>query len=226
MREYVTSQLVNSFFRAGQPLRAYKRNIILGWDETLSNVYFIEKGLIKAYSIGKDGEEFLHLIYGPGEIFPLPWAYTGIQREDYYEAMVDSLLFQVTIQRFEDFSRSNIFVSDALARLLAEQLNSYSDKVDNLEYKKPEQRLAYRLLFLASRFGHEESNQIVIEGPFTHQLIADSIHLARETVSREIHRMTYEGLVGQHGHRIVIKNLPGLKDKLGKDVNAHGWNFD
>ena len=222
----LTLRLVNDFFRTGKPQRVGKKEIVLGWEKELSYVYFIEKGFIKAYSVSSDGEELIQLIYGPGEVFPLPWAYTGIPREDYYEAVVNVLLFKIPIEHFQAFSQSSIVASDTLARLVAQQLNAYGDRIDNLEYKKPGQRLACCLLFLAGRFGRLDSNGITIAGPFTHQLIADTINLARETVSREIAFLEYDGLLEQKDRRITIKNLAALKMKFGSQADSHGWDLE
>jgi CRP-like cAMP-binding protein len=226
MQERLTNHAISDFFRSGRPQRAYKGEIVSGWENELAYVYFIEKGFIKAYSVSSEGGELIHLIYGPGEVFPLSWACTGIQREDYYQALSDSLLFKIPLWHFLKFSKSSIATSNALAELLAHQLNSLNDRLSNLEYKKPSQRLAYRLLFLASRFGYKQNDWIVIEGPFTHQLIANTINLARETVSREIASMEYDGILRQVNHGIIIKDLPELRTKLGKDTSLHGWGLD
>jgi CRP-like cAMP-binding protein len=226
MRGQLTNHTISNFFRAGRPLRAYKGEIVSGWENELAYVYFIEKGFVKAYSVSNEGEELIHLIYGPVELFPLSWAYTGIQREDYYEALGDTLLFKVPLLQFQEFACSSVATSNALTQVVAHQLNSLNDRLSNFEYKRPGQRLAYRLLFLASRFGYKQGDWIIIEGPFTHQLIANTINLARETVSREIAHMEYEGILRQINHGIIIKDLHELRTKLGKDASLQGWGLD
>jgi CRP/FNR family transcriptional regulator, cyclic AMP receptor protein len=219
MERGTRNQLINTFFQTGRPQRTHRKEIILGWEEKLASIYFIQKGFVKSYSLSLDGEELIHDIYGPGEVFPLPWAYTGIQRVEYYEALDDALLFRIPLPRFQEFSQSSILTSNILARMVAEQLNTYSDRITNLEHKKPMQRLAYRLLSLASRFGHPEGNHIVIDGPFTHQLIADTINLARETVSRSIAFMEGAGLLEQKNRRIIIKDVAALHMKLDQAMD-------
>jgi CRP-like cAMP-binding protein len=225
MNNYVTSRLIRNFFRAGQAQRVYKGDIVIGFDEEPKGIYFIEEGFIKIYSISRTGEEYIHIIYGSGELFPLVWAYRRILRPVFYEALDESLLFRVPQVLFSNFSKSNVEASNALALQLAQQFYVYGERIDNLEYKTPAQRTAYRLLFLAGRFGDKENQEVTINAPFTHQLIADTINLARETVSRELESFEHQHLITRYKHHIVIQDLQGLKNILGPEFDIKGWGL-
>lgn len=226
MSKYTTSELIsNMFLHSGLPMRIQKGEIVLGWEEEPAGIYYIEQGYIKAYSISVDGEENIQLIYGRQELFPLVWAILNIRQQVYYEALSEALLLHISLDQFTEFSQSSKLASRALMRQIAYQVYVYSERIDNLEYKKPEQRIAYRLLFLAGRFGKHTGSEIVIEGPFTHQLISDSINLARETVSREIEKMEYDNLITRRRHHIVIKDVGRLKHLLDGDLRIKYWGL-
>lgn len=220
MDTQITGRQIRVFFETGQEQQIAKGQIILGWGEAPTNIYFVKQGYIKAYSIGNDGEEFIHEIYKANELFPLTWAYLGIPRNIFYEALGESVVFCVPLHKFHQFALSNVTASHALAQQTAHQLHIYSDRIDNLEYKKPGQRIAYRLLSLAERFGKHLRQGIVIDGPFTHQVIADSINLARETVSRELQQLEQERIIAYRNRQIVVIDTENLKKRVACELLA------
>src|SRR5208282_2490159 len=180
MPNYTQSSAISSLFKKGRPVYFQKSDLILGSDPQPSGVYFIDTGYVKTYSITDTGDEFLHVVYGHGELFPLSWAYLGINTELYYEALDDTLLWRISKEQFTIYASKNARGSYELAKQMAQQFQLFSDRLDNLEYKTSGERVAYRLLFLAGRFGKRQGRKIMIEAPVTHELIAQSINLARE----------------------------------------------
>lgn len=219
-------QKIRQLFTQGQPLAIEKGGVILGNSASPNGVYYIDTGYIKAYSISDDGDEYLHLIYGHGELFPLIWAYLGVITESlFYEAMTDCTLWRISKDVFNDFVQHNIDLSYALSLHLAHQFRIFSDRVDNLEYKKASQRIAYRLLFLASRFGTKQNGSVIIGAPITHDDFAHSINLARESVSREFERLAAQKIIKTTGHQLVIINIPALLDSLSRPAGYTSWHL-
>jgi CRP/FNR family transcriptional regulator len=70
------------------------------------------------------------------------------------------------------------------------------------------------LLYFAERFGKQQGSKIIINAPITHQDIADSINMTRETASRALGKLFDEGLVGQDEHLFTILDLPRLQAAL------------
>lgn len=218
MDSHITGRRIREFFRTGHEQLVSKGQILLGWGEVPADMYYVEHGFIKAYSIGNDGEEFIHEIYKSHELFPLTWAYLRIARNIFYEALGEVVVYRMPVQKFNSFAISNITASHALARQTAHQLHVYSDRIDNLEYKKPAQRIAYRLLSMAERFGKRDRHGIVIDGPFTHQIIADSINLARETVSRELQQLEQKQIIAYQNRQIVVINAAKLRKSIATEL--------
>lgn len=57
-------------------------------------------------------------------------------------------------------------------------------------------------------------DEVVIAAPITHQDIADSLHMIRETASREIDRLRQKGLVYQRHRRFVVPNMNQLRQEM------------
>lgn len=221
-----TSNIIRRLFTQGQPMNFEKGDIILGNDLEPNGVYYISSGYVKVYSIGDDGDEYIHIIYGKGEIFPIIWAYLGEVTETvFHEAMGEALTWRLSRDWFNQFIQSHLPLSYALSVQLARQFQIYSDRVDNLEYKKAGERVAYRLLFLASRFGTHFEDKIVVGVPITHEQLARTINLARETVSRQLERLEKQKIIEDNNHHITILNTSALAAKISRPSNIKNWNL-
>ena len=205
---------LRTYFHHGRPLRYRNGEIIQGSGDIPAGVYYIDRGLVKVYSISKRGEEYVHLVYKPGEVFPLIWALKNVLHDVFYESLTSSLLWQVPKDDFIKFIKKDPVAAYSLTGLLAEQFSVHVDRLDNLEYRHAQERVVYRLLTLTKRFGKYKDSRVVIEGPFTHQVIADSINLTRESVSREIERLEAKGLVRYSHRKIIITDINKLSREL------------
>ncbi len=215
MPRYEQSGEIRKFFTKGQPISTSKGEVILGNDSHPDGIYYIDTGYVKAYSLSDSGDEYLHIIYGQGEIFPLIWAYLGvINSEVYYETMSETVLWRVAREWFMNFIKTNINVCFAMSMQLSQQFRLFSDRVDNLEYKRASDRIIYRLLYLASRFGAKDGNTIMIDAPITHEAFANSINLARESVSREMEKLYEERILERNSTCLRIINIRALYAKL------------
>ena len=206
------------FSKHGRKMTFKKGEIIIRSDNPPTGVYFIEDGYVRIYSITEDGESKLHIIYKPGEIFPLVWAVRNIRKNVYYEAMGNVTLLKVSKTAFIDFISSTKNNMNALLERMANVFNIHIDRIDNLEITKSYPRLISRLLSIARRFGQEckETNTIIIKAPITQNDIANSIAMTRETTSREISRLEKKGLIEYKEHLIIIKSLQKLKKELSE----------
>jgi CRP-like cAMP-binding protein len=226
MSKYQQSNRIRHLFFRGQPLVFSKGEIILGNDTEPNGVYFIDSGYVKVYSISDTGNEYLHIIYGHGELFPFTWAYLGIEPDGlFFEALTSCSLWRMSREWFEKSLLSDVQLSYDMGMQIAQQFRMYSDRLDNLEYQDAKQRVVYRLLFLASRFGVRDDGNILIDVPMTHELIAHSINLSRETVSRQLERLEHAKLIRQKAHHIICLDIDALINELSRPMSLKDWTF-
>jgi CRP/FNR family transcriptional regulator len=217
---------LEDFFTTGISIHASKGEVVLRGDEENADIFYLSKGLIKVYSINDEGEEYIHIIYKTGDIFPLIWAFRNKQRRVFYESLASSVLWKVPKARFLGHIKENTSPEAySLIEQLAEQFNVYADRVDNLQYKSASQRVVYRLLFLAGRFGKKDGNRIIIDAPITHKIIASSINLTRESVSREIEKLDDAGIISTNNGKIVIKDVKKLGEQFSEPVSIDLWGL-
>jgi CRP/FNR family cyclic AMP-dependent transcriptional regulator len=222
--KYPQSALIHQIFTKGQPIAVGKGEVILGNESSPNGVYFINTGYVKIYTISDDGDEYLHIIYGSGEIFPMVWAYLDVEpKQLYYQSISDCVLWRISRSAFNEQLEQDHALAQAMSQQLARQFLFYADRVDNLEYKKINERVAYRLLALGSRFGYKEGTQIIIDAPITHEIFADSIKMSRESVSRALEKLEKKKIIKKINNRIHILNAEALSTTLSKPVNMDIW---
>lgn len=210
----LTEQLA-TLCRQGTLQHYDKGEVILRTDQPPPGVFCIKEGYVKVYAITDEGDEHLHIIYGPGMIFPIIWAITGRLRQVFYEAMDDVTVYRIDRMRFLEFLERDAEATAAVLHWTIDTFNVYADQVDNLEYTRSYSRIIYRLLKLAERFGKPLEKGTVIQAPVRHHDIANSANCSRETVSREMEGLEEKGLVRYTEERlIVLPDIPRLQKEL------------
>lgn len=213
------------FFKDGRLRRYSAGEVVLDGVEP-SGAFYIYRGYVKVYSIGDDGSRYVHIIYKPGEMFPLIWILKGIRRRVFYEAVSEAELFEVPKQEFTERMQKDSKLCNETLRQLAEQFYIYADRLDNLQYKSAYERVVYRLLFLAGRFGQRRSDGIIINIPATHELIAESINLARESVSRQVEKLEKRELLSYERGHLVLHDVEALSREFSEPVSLDLWGLE
>jgi CRP-like cAMP-binding protein len=209
-----TAEFVELFRSSGRQLTFKKGEFIIRPGETPSGVFYVYKGLVKAYDITKYGEENLLIIRKEHELFPLIWAITGQERHVIYEAIATTTLWHIPREKFVEYMQSH---PEALAPLLDMTIEMYrlhSERILNLEYRSVRERIISFLLTMTQRFGNKVEGGTQIGVPLRHQDIASSINASRETASRELAAMERKGLITSKQSLITITNIKTFRAQL------------
>lgn len=217
-------QAITEVFNKGA-VKKFAAGELVASGEEAKGVFLIRHGFIKVYSISDEGNEYLHIIYKPGEVFPLIWALLGHRRRVFYEALTDCTLNVLPKAEFIEETGRNAGFSSCLLKSLAEQFYVYADRIDNLQYKSAYEKVVYRLLFLAGRLGSKNPDGILIELPVTHELIAESVNLARESVSRQIEKLEKLGLISYQKGQILLKDPAALSREFSEPISLNLWGL-
>src|SRR4030095_10987841 len=209
------SESILAYFTNGVLKHFPKGEVIVQGDEEPKGVYLIQKGYVKAYSISHLGQENLLLVHGANEIMPLPWALDGPQKLGiFYEAISNVTVLITSKIDLRSAMGSNSWLTEQILRQLVNTFTVYAQRIQSLGYRLPRERVIACLLALATRFGHKVGQDTVIKAPITHQDIADSISMSRETASRAIMLLTKDELLAQKNHLFIIKNEQKLQSEL------------
>jgi CRP-like cAMP-binding protein len=206
---------ITSHFKGGAIKQFTKGEVLVQGDEEPKGVYLIQSGFVKAYSISRLGQQNLLLIHGVGDIMPLPWALDGAQKLGmFYVAMSDVTVINTSKDDLRVAMGGNSWLTEQILRQLVNTFTIYAQRIQSLGYRVPRERVIACLLDLATRFGQPHPKGVIIQAPLTHQDIADSINMTRETASRALELLFDDGLVSQHEHMFMVIDEPKMQAEL------------
>lgn len=182
-------------------------------------LYVIISGYVKAYTIDQQGEVNISVIYSTGDVFPLNWLIDNPNSLAFFDAMTDCRIATVPVTTMNKLISENVTFAKALLRQVTKQFATYTARVNNLSYKYGRERLAYRLLLLAYRFGKPLESGAIQLPPFSQQDIGATINMSRESVNRELTRFEQLGMVCREYGRVTILKPGLLREEVGSDAD-------
>lgn len=211
---YAVNSQLKELFLQQRPLIYKKGQVILHGQTGPADIFYIEKGHIRVSTITAGGEQKTYVFFNPGIIFPLNRIISDKTHNLFYDAMEDVTLRKISKQQFQQFIQGKPEVLIDLLYQAIEVHDIYIERVDTLEYTNAYARLISRLLTLAKRFGKEEGNRVKILIPVTHQDIANTSAMTRETTTREIDKLVKKGLLVKNGKEMVVPDMKLLQKEL------------
>lgn len=211
-----TSELVELFHSVGKKLEFPKNGYIIHPGEMPPGVFYIERGVVKAYDITRYGEENLLIVRKDQEIFPLIWALTGEERQVIYQALAPTTVWRISRMQFTEFTKAHPETYAPLLDMTLEMYRLHSERILNLEYRTVRERLISFLLTMAHRFGERTDDGLRITIPLKHQDIASSINASRETASRELSALERKGLLSSQQSLLTLHDIASLEDHLSR----------
>ena len=208
------TEAIVSLFHQGTRLNYDKGEFIIRPGERPQGVFYINKGLVKAFDITRYGEENLLIIRREHEIFPLIWAVTGQERHVIYQTHSPCDIWRISREQFLEYLKNPTNPLAPLLDMTMEMYRIHSERIMNLEYRSVRERLVSFLLTMSERFGIKQGKHVMINVPLRHQDIASSINATRETTGRELAILERKGLVSNSQLMITLKDVEALKKFL------------
>ncbi|MEO7364421.1 MAG: Crp/Fnr family transcriptional regulator [Candidatus Saccharimonadales bacterium] len=187
-------------------------------------LYIVESGYVKRYSMDQKQVKIIESIYGPGYLFPLSPIYKKLfdmelsqdDRHYVYQAMTDLEIKGISMQSLEKaldedpelyrdlFLEAGVRLKANINRLTSNALSDESKKV------------VHQLVCLADEFGTLQKKgvktTILIKVPLENVDIAEQLNLSREFVDETISMLQSQELISISDHKISISDLDLLKD--------------
>lgn len=211
-----TDRSIATYFRDGELLKFKDKETIICDADQPEGVFLIKSGFVKAYSISPAGHNNLFFIHQAGEFIPLPWALDGAHATGLsYEALDKVSVLKVPKGNLRKAMGHDAWLSQDILKQAVEVIAVYTQRIQTLEFRSARERLISEILNLAERFGHKNGKEVSINVPLTHQDLANSINMNRETASRTLGMLVEEGLISQSDHLLSILDLPKFQKALG-----------
>jgi len=184
-----------------------KGQLIFEQGEVSDKIYLLLHGRVEINMVSKDGKKTIFSIHEPkcflGELImdnSLRLT-TAICLTNVIVAVMDSSL-NLGSDYYEKKLYQNLFYSTS--RKLKIQIQQLSEQV----FDDAEDRIEKLLLGLCKNFGKEESGQIQVDLPVTHQMIADLTGCSRPTVSQIISKLSKKNMITMERNKIIFKKHP------------------
>lgn len=171
----------------------------------------VASGLV-ASTFGRPDRRYVTFLAGEGDL--LPWPADGITLEALYPSRV-IVVDAVTRQALLADPETAADLVDGLAAAVLEREESLS-QLAGLMHRD---RVLAKLVQLARKFGRVTPEGVRLELPLTHQLLADTLGAARETVSIAFRDLQRHGTVERRGRTYLLK-LPPREIGAGSSASS------
>jgi CRP-like cAMP-binding protein len=194
-----------------------KGEVILRPHDETKNIHMIGSGMVKIYNFDPRGKEYTAIFYGPGDLFPLAWIIDQDRPAIYFKAITETKIYLIDLEQFREHLKENTELMQAFLRKVAEQFSLFASTVNNLGLKYGRERIYYKLLVLASKFGEKKNGSIVIPY-FSQSDLGATVNMTREGVSKEISKLEQLGIIDYARTGITIKDTEYLQRQLGEEI--------
>jgi CRP/FNR family transcriptional regulator, anaerobic regulatory protein len=192
-----------------------KDSLIISEGSIPQNLIIISRGKIKVYGYSQDGKEQIMYILTDGDFFGAR-SLIHEQKADFnLQAMENTRVCMIERREFQKLLVKFPGISIKIMEVLCDRLEKMESLVRKISPKDVDSRINMMLLELSQKYGRKHSSGILLELPMSREEMANYIGVARETVSRKLTSLKYEGIIEMIGtKRIIILNEEALESSI------------
>ena len=186
---------------------------ILAPDDPPDRIHIVKKGRVRVYRISPDGKQLTLDIHEKGTILG-DMSLLGQDRlpEAYAEAIDEGVICTITPDELRKLIERFPVIGVNIIRHLSRRLESAERELEAMAYQRVDQRLARRLIDLASRFGVQTARGTLIQANLTQQELAEMVGTTRETLAHTVGDFRRRGLLDTVHHQVLIRDAERLAD--------------
>lgn len=192
---------------------------IIGHMEESTDVFLVIEGAVRVIVYSASGKEVAFRNICAGEYFGELAAIDGLPRSATVVALTESLIAAMSAEIFWRLLRRHPDFAAALVRRLAGSVRGLTERVFEFSTLAVRNRVHAELLRLA-RDNLVDGRSAVIRPAPTHAEIASRISTHREAVTRELNRLSHEGLVVRQSGALVVRDVTRLA-RMVQDMVGH-----
>jgi CRP/FNR family cyclic AMP-dependent transcriptional regulator len=185
--------------------RARAGEAVLDLGDGGADLYFVAQGRLRVKVQSISGKESILRDLGDGEFFGELAAIDGKPRSASIVALTDAVVAKMPPQVLLGVVHAHASVCDALLALLAGQIRTLVNRVDEYAKLDVPTRIHAELVRLA-RPVVAEPPTAVISPPPTHAELAARVSCRREAVTRELNALARAGLIARRRGGIILSN--------------------
>jgi CRP/FNR family cyclic AMP-dependent transcriptional regulator len=184
--------------------------LMMNPDAEVRYVYFIVAGRVRVYRLSPSGEQIFYDELGAGDCLS-DLALIGDHRPAFAQAVVDTMVELLSKTDFSRLVERCSTFTTALVRSMSKQMVHLDQRLYEATALPMRVRLHAELLRLARRGG--DGALMIVPSP-THQELAFRIGSQREAVSKELERLSRDGVLRCNRSSIVILREQPIRDEI------------
>lgn len=198
-----------------------KGEIITSSDQPASDVFCTKSGFIIVYAISPKGQRDVRSIGGGACLFPVKNFFAPKRadefmpsRDVYFEALTDCSVFCIPEKDFLTHVANSSVTQVAMLKQFSMNHRLSMARIEMMQLRDIRLRIESFFLSLALSFGKKQGTGYYIQVPLSHQLIADCISTARETVTREISQLRKANLILPMNGHFMLPDIDTLRRSI------------
>ncbi len=191
--------------------RSYRRNQFLWYEgDEGARLVVVASGLVKVMISSEQGDEVVLTTLGPGETLGELALLDGSPRSASAVAVEPTTVLMLSRATVLELLGRHPAVLDAVLRSLGGLVRRLTEQAGDLVFLDVGGRVAKLLLRLAETHGSGADPPVVDLG-LSQSDLAAMVGATRPVVNRVLQSMVGRGLITMSGHRIVLRDVPGLR---------------
>lgn len=200
------------------PRRMVKSQPVFLQGDPGDEMYLLLEGRIRICCESLSGREITLAMLRDGGFFGEMALLDGEPRSATAIAESPGQLLVLRRADFQTFLQATPNAGISLLAFLSQRLRRSNDKVQDLALLTVKERLAALLLDLATREGEPRSDGpgVMLAKGVTHKTLSGLLGTSRETVTRMCAELKEMQLIEQHGRRLAVIGMDGLREILAE----------
>lgn len=178
-----------------------KKQIIYYEGDSISGIYLILSGKVKAIKLNDDGREFVTGMYGPEDYIGIQAMLSGDQYNETVEAIEDTTICLLPKETVNQLLDNYTDIGQKFIKVLSSNLIEKEEQLMQLAYHSVRKRMAEVLLRLA-KSSSDGVDELIIR--ISREDLASMAGMATETVSRTLSDFKDENIIEKKGSVIQI----------------------
>lgn len=166
------------------------KEMIFLHDTPISSVYIVSAGKVKVFRNDLSGKEQIICVKQTGDLFPNVGFFRKENYPAYAQAIEETILYSISIKKFEDVLINHPSISIKLFRLLGNLIIDSQQRLEEMTLRNANERILLLLLRLSESHGTKhEPGWLKLNTRFTNTDLANMIGTSRESVNRMISQL-------------------------------------
>lgn len=208
---------VDNFFKPYKKQHYDKGYILIYAGHEPPGVFQLLSGQVREYDITEQGDEVVVNVFKPPAFFPMSWAINNTANQYFFEAASPIAVRRAPADESVEFLKTNPDVMFNLLSRLYSGTDGLLRRMAHLMGGNAESRLIFELVIQCQRFG-----KLQPDGSYFIKLseseLAKRAGLSRETVSRQLTKVSKRHSVSISRDGFMIKDLAALENTLGSNL--------